>query len=271
VRSRLPGAGRRGQATVEQVGATLLVAVVLAGAGAGLVRAGVPQAAAGAVARALGGEADPAAAPAPRLRPETYAAALAAVRREPGAYSLAGARALLAEDLGEAVGAAGLDVLVLAEARRRHAAWFDPRSALVARPGSPLGVRVTAAATGEPAVRVVTPRDEAAAGVPGARGGWAAALLSLGRDAAGVAARRLHRVAGIAVDATGLLGGPDAPAPGRLPPGQRAGDVVLCQPYVVRVSEGTGPAREAFAGVRLGVVRDGRLVRDLLADTAACG
>jgi hypothetical protein len=55
-----------------------------------------------------------------------------------------------------------------------------------------------------------------------------------------------------------------------VPPGERAGDVVLCQPYALRVAEGGGPERVAFEGVRVGVVRDGQLVRDVLAEAPSC-
>jgi hypothetical protein len=261
----------RGQATAEHLGAIVAVAAVLAGVGGVLVRAGVPQAAPNGVAVALGGEREQPAAPAPRLQPATYASALAAVRGEPGAYSLAGARALLEEDLGPLAGSAALDVLLLQEARRRHAAWFEPSSARFPRPNSPLVAHVAASGEDDVAVHVVTPGEESAAGAPGPRGGWSAALLSLAESAAGAAAHRVHAVAGLAVDGALLLGSRGDGAGDGVPAGERAGDVVLCQRFTLRVREGEGPEQVAFDGVRVGVIRDGELVRDALADAPRCG
>jgi hypothetical protein len=139
-------ARRRGQATVELVGIALVLAVLMAGLGVAAVRSGAAGALVSAVARVLGAAEDgEPGAPPPQLQAATLAEALAAARSEADAFSLAGARALLAEELGPALAERVLAGLVEAEARRRAPAWFAAQDRQV--DGGLLGdVRVAAAA-----------------------------------------------------------------------------------------------------------------------------
>jgi hypothetical protein len=51
----------------------------------------------------------------------------------------------------------------------------------------------------------------------------------------------------------------------------RAGDVVLCRPYEVRVQLGGDAERVAFAGTRLLVLRGGAVVGDSAVHDGTCG
>jgi hypothetical protein len=263
-------ARRRGQATVELVGIALVLAVLMAGLGVAAVRSGAAGALVSAVARVLGaaedGEPD---APPPQLQAATLAEALAAARSEADAFSLAGARALLAEELGPALAERVLAGLVEAEARRRAPAWFAAQDRQV--DGGLLGdVRVRSSGAAQVSLHVVTPHEEAVAGAPGPRGGWAAALRAVTLDGLTEVASRIHVVAGVSLDVASLLAG----ATNDDDDGKavvRAGDVVLCRPYEVRVQLGGDAERVAFAGTRLLVLRGGAVVGDSAVHDGTCG
>ncbi len=205
----------------------------------------------------------------PRLRAATFADALAAARSEPGAFSLAGARALLAEEVGPVLAERVLAGLVEAEARRRAPAWFDGLDRQL--DGGPLGtVRVRGSGAERVSLHVVTPHEEAVAGAPGPRGGWEAALRALALDGLTEVASRVHVVAGVSVDVATLLAG----ASGDDGDGKavvRAGDVVLCRPWEVRVQFDGEPERVALDGTRLLVLRGGAVVGESAVQSGTCG
>jgi hypothetical protein len=263
-------ARRRGQATVELVGIALVLALLLAGLGVAAVRSGAATAVVGAVARVLGGsEGGASGTPAPQLQAATLAQALAAARSDPDAFSLAGARALLAEEVGPALAERVLAGLVEAEARRRAPTWFAAQDRRL--DGGLLGdVRVRSSGAGPVSLHVVTPHEEAVAGAPGPRGGWAAALRAVTLDGLTEVASRIHVVAGVSLDvATFLAGAVSDGDDGKAV--VRAGDVVLCRPYEVRVELGGDAERIAFTGTRLLVLRGPAVVAESAVHDGTCG
>jgi hypothetical protein len=122
------------------------------------------------------------------------------------------------------------------------------------------------------AVRVVSFDDEAAlAAPPTSRDRATAAATALSWSAAGALAQRIARPLGLAVSAVRMLIGLAEPAPG-LPPGGRAGDVLACRPATVTITSALHPVRPLrSAAWRVVVLRDGRVIADLVAPTNPCG
>ena len=119
-------------------------------------------------------------------------------------------------------------------------------------------------------VHVVTPREEAVAGAPGPRGGWPAALRALALDGLTEIAWRVHAVGGVSVEVASFLAG----AAGDGGDGKavvRAGDVVLCRPFELRVQLDGEAEQVAFAGTRLLVLRGGAVVGESAVRAGSCG
>jgi hypothetical protein len=110
--------------------------------------------------------------------------------------------------------------------------------------------------------RVVTFADERVRTAPPTLDDRAAALAAaLGWQGASTIARRIARPLGLADSAiklaVGLAAGETA-----LPPGARAGDVVVCRRASVSTRSGVALRATSRVAWRIGVLRDGRLILD---------
>jgi len=278
---------RRGQASVELAALLAALAVLVGAGGAALVRSGTAQAVAGAIAALVGGapsRADD------RLSREAAALVAGAARGDRGAPGVLAARAAVAAELG----AAGADRIVraalLAAFRARYG---DLGATVVVRPYAhvssadiPRGFRYELVPSGPLVVaRVATGADEARAAASAPAGGLRAARDAVlgnlvtgrvgaivGREGA-VAAFAESRLANAAVSAGTGLAGADVRGPSTLPPpGDRAGDVVVCRPLVLLQADDRGVrSTPADSMLRIVVLREGRpFAPELVPDHLRC-
>jgi len=258
---RPPASSRRGQAVVESLVLSLLIAALTA-TSAGLLRQSVLVDRLGAL---LTGQSTAAPAALKELP--------AALAGRPGGLTLSGARAWLAEDVGDAAASLQVNVMIAADARQRHADWFEPLVVAQLFGRNQQGA-VVANPYGATRVRLVTPAEESAIGARAhpAEQRLLAAATELAWSGAASLARRLSRPLGLVVSAAQLL--TSATSSGDpVPPGARADDIVLCRPVAIamqaRNTRQTTPIGRAW---RIGIVRRGRLVLDALIDSPApCG
>lgn len=250
-------AERRAQGALEYVAVLGLVAVVLVAASAGIARTDLP--------RSIGerlGLAGAAAAP----DPATQAELQRALRAEADALSVAGARALLVDAVGEERAAPVVAAAIDEHLLRHHPDWF---AALEVAPASGPAGALVAVPIGLPQVRLITPADEArhALDAYDAPGRLRAGATAIAWHGASSLANALRRQLGLAVGAVRLLvSGTALHDP--LPPGTRSGDLVACLP--VRVGFPARPETMRRA-TRVAILRDDRILLDALnADARAC-
>ncbi len=251
-----PADPRRGQASVEWLTILLVVAALLTTTTVMLVHTNLVQT----ITERLGRTATP--------RPEATLALDHALSGRTGAISLGGARAWLAESIGNDAADQQLHRAIVARLSAHHPSWLADLTirSLPSRSGTR---RVVARGTGEIAVRVITASDEALYGAGQTTGTerTVAAATSLGWDGAGIVARRIARPLGLALSAIHLLAGlsPDADPQ---PPATRADDIVLCRPVILltatRTTYSTLPRGHAW---RIGVLRDDQLILDTISST----
>lgn len=244
---------RRAQATAEHL--LLVLAVAAALALVILARGGL----AATVAAALSGDAPPDAG--------AERALTQAIAGGPGAPSPLGARAWLAESVGEDTAERMLEEAVLTHLATRYPGWDGD---------VPIGTVAIAASAavhpGRTVVRVVDHAEElrhsGSTTTPGARA--RAGALALLWDGSVALGHRIARPLGLALSGLRLVAESDEHDP--LPPGARAGDVVVCRPVLVaRRSPLRGPVTSVAAGWRVAILRDGRVQADgLSADDRAC-
>lgn len=249
-------ADRRGQSTVEWL--AVIGGVALAFAAGALVADGLPARLATRLAP-----------PATRLDRATLAAAIAGRRDVP---TLAGAEAWLAEDVGATAARREVARAIVAAVRSHHGAWLRP----FAITGAAVRGRRTRAVVeprGAIEVRLVDAEDERRADGAALTGAdrVGAGAITLGWSGAGALARRVARPLGLAVGAAQLALGLVDGAEARQPPGTRAGDVLVCRRVAIRIEAAALPGRSRVVrGWRVGVLRDGRLVLDAVADHDPC-
>ena len=249
-------ADRRAQATVEW--AAVLVAVTAAIAGTTVwAAADRPQR----IAVALDGGSHGATPSAPALT--------AAVEGRPGAISALGAQAWLEEAAGRADARRVLTRTVAEVMAHDHPGW----GAELRMAGAPIRgrrSRSTARVTGPIESRVVSFADERGLSAPPTIADRAGAVATaLGWQGAGTVARRVARPLGLAVSAIQLAVGL-ADGDMGLPPGARAGDIVVCRRALVAVEGGALPGRTTHTAWRTGVLRDGRLILDAVTSADPC-
>jgi hypothetical protein len=263
----VPPAAERGQAAIETALLWATIAALAAALGVGLVRSGLPSVIAAAVR------------PHRPLSVDARAAQILeyGLTGAPGAPSLLAARALLTADLG----ATRADVLLRGRLLARLAVLRGLEGSVdvsrLATPGA--GLRLRAEPAGRPVVvGIATADDEptpagvdlraldgslpdavGAALVHGAPAGLerAAHLISHAASAFDVASAVLTRLR------------LEAPGPG---PGERAGDVVFCRPYLawwVRAGRQVY-TRPMGALWRVAVLREGLLIADRIVTRHAC-
>ena len=258
---RRPANSRRGQAAVEFPALILLVAA-LAATSAGLVR---QSDLVNRIGAQLIGQATPA--------PAALSVLPASLAGQPGGLTLSGARAWLTEDVGEAAARLQVNSMITADARQRHAAWFEPL-AVPSVVGRTQHGAIIASPYGATLVRLVTPAEEEtiAAEAHSTRERLVAAVTQLAWSGAASLARRIARPLGLVVSAAQLVTSATS-SDDPVPPGARADDIVLCRPVVIarqsRTAQQMTPIGRAW---RLGIIRRGRLVLDALIDSPVpCG
>jgi hypothetical protein len=192
-----------------------------------------------------------------------------AIAARPGAISTLGAQAWLEETLGRDRARTAITTAVADAMRTEHRAWGGD----VRMQGPPIRGRRELSivrSTGPVESRIITFADERVRTAPPSLDDRAAALaVALGWQGASTIARRVARPLGLAVSAiklaVGLATGETA-----LPPGARAGDVVVCRRASVSTRGGVGLRATARVAWRIGVLRDGRLILDGVASDNPC-
>lgn len=241
---------RDGQSTIEYLAVLALVATLIGG-GILLTRTSLAPL----IAATLGRTSDATTAPSPAAQ-EGLATAL---RGDPSGPTLLGARARLAEDVGPAVADR-----ILADALQTHLATRHGKQLAAAVLSEPLGDagRMVAHAAGRPRLRLVSPADEARASLADdtRRDRDLAAGEAVAWSATSTLLNGLRRHLGTGVGALRLLLAASA-THDPLPPGARAGDLVVCLPVLLRLTErpGTRP------GWRIIALRRDRIVDDRIA------
>lgn len=247
-------AERRGQSTVEYVAVIALVATAIGGALL-LARTSLPTL----ITTALGRTPPTAPDPSPAAR-ATLEAALVG---DPDALTLLGARARIAEEVGTAAADRILAETVRSHLERRHGEALA--RVTLSEPIGSAG-HLVASTTGRPRLRLVSPADEAYASLVDHRpeDRDRAAAEAVAWSTASTILNGLRRNLGTGVGALRLLltaTATDDP----LPPGSRAGDLVVCLPVDIRLTQ--RPA--VRAGWRIVVLRRDRIVDDRIAPTPA--
>lgn len=251
-----PAERRCGQATAEWLVLTLAVGGVLVAASL-WQGATIPAQ----LARAL--------QPTPRQTPDARVLS-AAFRGEPTALSPLGAQSWLVEEVGAPAARVQLAATAHAHLVRIYPAWDDDQH-IVGVPLRGRSPQTVIRAAGSPTVRIVTFAEEAAASTPPTTGErTAAAVASLAWSATSALAQRIARPLGLAVGVVRRLVGL-ATEPVGQPAGERAGDVLICQPATIlhaSPAHATPLPRERVW--RVGVLRDGRLIQHGLAPHDPC-
>jgi hypothetical protein len=207
-----------------------------------------------------------------------------------GAPGVLAARAAVAGERGAAAADRIVRAALLTAFRARYgdlgATVVIRPYAHVSSPDIPAGLRYELVPSGPLLVaRVATAADEARAAASAPAGGLGAARDAVlgnlatgpagaivGRDGA-IAAFAESRLANAAVSAgTGLAGAELRPPSTLPPPGDRAGDVVMCRPLVLLQADGrTVRANPAAYLLRIVVLRDGRpFAPELVPDHMRC-
>jgi hypothetical protein len=192
-----------------------------------------------------------------------------AIAARPGALSTLGAQAWLEETQGRDRARATLTAAVADGMRTEHSAWGNEVRLL----GPPIRGRRELSivrSTGPVESRVVTFADERVRTAPPTLDDRAAAsAVTFGWQGASTIAQRLARPLGLAVSAiklaVSLATGDTA-----LPPGARAGDVVVCRRASVSTRSGVALRATSRVAWRIGVLRDGRLILDGVASDNPC-
>jgi hypothetical protein len=278
---------RRGQATAELAALLAAVAVLVGAGGAALLRTGTPAALAKALTAIVGG--------APRRADDGLSREVATLLERAahggrGAPGVLAAQAAVAAERGPAAADRIVRTALLAAFRARYGD-LGPRVVIrpyadVSSPDIPRGFRYELVPSGPLVVaRVATGADEARAAATAPAGGWRAAgdsvLGNLATGPAGAIVGREgadaafveSRLANAAISAGTGLAGADVRAPATLPPpGDRAGDVVLCRPLVLlQADDRIVRSRPADYMLRIVVLRDGRpFPPELVPDRMRC-
>ncbi len=249
-------ADRCAQATAEWAAVLLAVAAVLVGAAAW--RTGDhPQR----IAAAL--------APASPNTPPSISMLTGAVAGTPGAISALGAQTWLEEAIGSDRARTALTHAAGAVLAREHPDW-GAELHVVGAPIRGRRTRSTVRATGPLESRVVSFADERALSAPPTITDRAGAVATaLGWQGAGMIARRVARPLGLAVSAIQLAVGLAEGDTG-LPPGARAGDIIVCRRALATAEGGALPGRTTHTAWRTGVLRGGRLILDAVASADPC-
>ena len=193
--------------------------------------------------------------------PATRAALDSALVGDPTGPTLLGARARLAEE----VGPSSADRLVAAALRSHLVETHGDRLATTVL-SEPLGDagRLIAITAGRPRLRLVSPADEARASLVDYRTADRnrAAGEAVAWSSASTILNGLRRNLGTGVSALRLLLEASA-THDPLPPGARAGDLVVCLPVLLRLTE----RPEVRPGWRIVVLRHDRMINDRIAPT----
>ena len=204
----------------------------------------------------------------PQTDAERARLAADAIAARPGALSMLGAQAWLEETEGPDEAQAAITAGVAVALRRDHRAWGADLH-LVGPPLRGRQARSTVRTVGPLESRVVTFADERRHTAPPTLDDRASALATaLGWQGASVIARRIARPLGLAVSAIQLAVGL-ADGETSLPPGARAGDVVVCRRATVATRSAVG-RHTTHTAWRTGVLRDGRLILDAVATANPC-